>query len=539
MIQPTNPELKRHQIIAESVSMPYNNVFELFETKRATHPEKVFLIAPDKKEVFTYVEFAEEVTYVADFLLSESLPLGSRICLIEPNSSAFLSIYFAALFLGLTVVPINPDLSAPEIGYIINDCDARLVFFSTALNEKVKAVEQSCVSTVSFLCSEAVKPNDSVTDYEEIFRSSSDTRIEDEAVIIYTSGTTGNPKGVVLSHLNLLADAMAISEHFLFDESTRALCILPLFHNNGQITTTLAPLWSGGSVIVSRGATILPFFWQLVEKYSATFSSVMPSILSMLLAMKKENQSLSLKAILCGGQILNESVQKAFETRFKVAIYEGYGLTETTSFSCISDYPGQDGYSGTIGKPLKVNEMAVMGSNCEKLGPGVEGEICIKGLNVASHYLGLTDRNAESFRDGWFHSGDYGRYDDRGYFYFHGRTDALIIRGGENIYPAELENVFYTHPDVIECAAIGIPDDLLGEDVAAFVKLDKNSTVSSNDLKDYCKGRVATFKQPKHIFLVNHLEDLDEIPKGPTKKILYRVLREYYKTNLRDKLEEV
>ncbi|SVD24248.1 uncharacterized protein METZ01_LOCUS377102, partial [marine metagenome] len=258
-----------------------------------------------------------------------------------------------------------------------------------------------------------------------------DINLVDEAVIIYTSGTTGHPKGVVLSHLNLLADAKAISEWFQFTTETRTLCILPLFHNNGEITTLLAPLYAGGSTVIVKGKTSLMSYWSFVEKYKITWTSVMTSILSILLSIPKERKDKTLQGILCGGQVLTRSVQNAFENRFRVPIFEGYGLTETTSFSCINDYPAKNRKIGSIGKQLPTNEMTILDNNGKELGSNIEGEICIRGYNVACEYLGLPENNKKSFANGWFHSGDYGKKDDNGYFYFHGRKDSLIIKGGE------------------------------------------------------------------------------------------------------------
>ena len=355
--------------------------------------------------------------------------------------------------------------------------------------------------------------------------------LNDMAVIIYTSGTTGNPKGVILSHLNLLSDAMGISKWFQFTKDSRCLCILPLFHNNGQITTLLAPLYAGASTVIIKGKISLYAFWFLVNEYQATWTSVMASILSILLSLPNERKDNSLTGILCGGQILTRSVQEQFEKRFNVPIFEGYGLTETTSFSCINNYPAENRKIGSIGKPLQINEMSILNENGQEVEENIEGEICIRGYNVASGYLGDTKIN-HAFRNGWFHSGDYGTKDKDGNFYFHGRQDSLIIKGGENIYPAELENVLYNHPDVDECAVIGIPDELLGENICAFVKIKDKSHLTKNDLEKFCKDKITSYKQPKKIIIINDLVDLNEIPKGPTKKILYRKLKEYYQNSL-------
>lgn len=523
-----------HQRLSHPVSIPYRNVGQLFATMLARHPEKTFLVFPgERDEAFSYAAFDEQAARAATYLASLGISQGSRINIIFANSAEFLILYVAGLRSGITVVPINPDLAPREMQYIIVDSGARAVFHHASLQHKLDEIRAALPPFLRLVAldtlADVVEPDRESAG--EAAAPSVDIDLEDEAIIIYTSGTTGNPKGVVLSHLNLLADAKAISEWFQFNPDTRTLCILPLFHNNGQITTFLAPLYAGGSAVVAKGKANLLAFWGLVEKHGAAWTSVMPSILSILLSSPVSRKDKTLVGILCGGQVLNPAVQEQFESRFGVPVFEGFGLTETTSFSCINDFPKETRKSGSIGRALPVNEMALFDEQGTEVGPHTEGEICIRGYNVACEYLGLAERNARSFANGWFHSGDFATKDEDGYFYFRGRRDFLIIKGGENIYPAELENVLYQHPAVAECAVIGIPDKLLGEDLCAFVKLKDGVPSSARQLRDFCKGRISAYKQAKRIVILDELEDLSAIPKGPTKKVLYRELKQYYLAN--------
>jgi acyl-CoA synthetase (AMP-forming)/AMP-acid ligase II len=522
--------MKSHQKLERGLDLPYRNVGALFTAQAASRPTQTFLICPGKdEETFTYEAFRESVRRAATQLVELGLVKDDRFSLIAPNSSEFLLFYFAGLMLGITVVPINPDLSPDEMQYIVDDSRSRLVLFHPALQAKVDVLRRQLAPGI---------PIQALPTAAEVARHApSDVPIPDleptqESVIIYTSGTSGNPKGVVLMHLNMLADAKAIAEWFQFTPETRALCVLPLFHNNGQITTLLAPLYAGGSTVIVKGKASLMSLWALAAQYGVTFTSVMASILSILLSIPVERKDRTLKAILCGGQVLTASVQDSFEARFGVPVFEGYGLTETTSFSCINNYPAERRKVGSIGCALPVNDMAILDDHGQEVPPGDEGEICIRGYNVACEYLGLPERNATSFANGWFHSGDYGHMDTEGFFYFHGRRDFLIIKGGENIYGSELENVIFKHDAVAECAVIGIPDKLLGEDLCAFVKLAEGARVEPEVLKAFCRGKIAPYKQAKRIVIIDDLGDLPEIPKGPTKKVLYRVLKEYYRTNL-------
>ena len=525
-----NYSIQEHQKINSEIKLDYSNVCELLFKKAKENPKKKFLICPgEEHEEFTYSEFETIVKKTSQLLIESGLKKNNKISLIFHNSSEFLILYFAGLCCGLTIVPINPEMSSREIKYIIEDSNSKTVFYSDTLESKINKIRNSLNNT-NFKKTKSIKDLISLSNSTKKIECNQ-ISLHDIAVIIYTSGTTGNPKGVILSHLNLLSDAMGISEWFEFTKDSRCLCLLPLFHNNGQITTLLAPLYAGASTVIVKGKISLYAFWFLVNEYQATWTSVMASILSILLSLPNERKDNSLTGILCGGQILTRSVQDQFEKRFDVPIFEGYGLTETTSFSCINNYPAENRKIGSIGKPLQINEMSILDESGQEVAENIEGEICIRGYNVASGYLGDSKIN-HAFRNGWFHSGDYGIKDKDGNFYFHGRQDSLIIKGGENIYPAELENVFYKHPDVDECAVIGIPDKLLGEDICAFVKIKNESRLTKNDFEKFCKDKITSYKQPKKIIIINDLVDLDEIPKGPTKKILYRKLKEYYQNSL-------
>jgi len=522
--------LAKHQQISKNLKIDYNNIRELLYEKVSSSADEIFLICPGENTVeFTYMELKSLIKNTYSIFRGQELKNKDRISLIFHNSPEFLILYFSALCFGLTVVPINPDIAPKEMGYIISDSKSKVIFYSNTLESRIKNIKNLDIVKLKKITSindqEFSLKNEDNFEENEIF-------IHDTAVIIYTSGTTGNPKGVILSHLNLLSDSKSISEWFNFGTKTRTLCILPLYHNNGQVTTLLAPLYQGGSTVIVQGKVSLLSFWDLVDRYDVTWTSVMASILSILLSMPKERKDQTLKAILCGGQILTRTVQKQFEDRFKTPIFEGYGLTETTSFSCINCLPAEKRRIGSIGKVLPTNEMSILDKNSKDMGENNVGEICIRGYNVTIGYLGLKEKNENSFRDGWFHSGDFGWKDSDEFFYFQGREDFLIIKGGENIYPAELENVLYKHPDIVECAVIGIPHKLLGQDICAFVKCKEESKVSEIELKEFCKNNIGNFKQPQKIVIINLLNDLDNIPKGPTKKILYRELKKYYIENL-------
>ena len=294
----------KHQEISKEISVNYNNVGELFYQKVDDNPDKIFLnIHSEEKEQFTYLEFKNLVFESMIFLQENNIKKNDRIALIFHNSSEFLILYFAALCSGVIVVPINPDMSSQEIEFIIKNSNSKAIFYTETIKAKFIGIRTKFSEKIFFETQSYRNLISSTSNYKNLELEK--VEINDIAVIIYTSGTTGNPKGVILTHMNLLYDAMSISKWFEFNDQTRCLCILPLFHNNGQITTLLAPLFSGGSTVIVRGKVSLAAFWFLINEYKITWTSVMSSILAILLSFTEERKDASLTGILCGGQVFN------------------------------------------------------------------------------------------------------------------------------------------------------------------------------------------------------------------------------------------
>jgi acyl-CoA synthetase (AMP-forming)/AMP-acid ligase II len=514
-----------------SVDLPYWNFQDLLKGKAEPDPGREFLVFPETDRKFTYGEFYTLSVAASEWVTARTGGIGT-ICILFRNTPEFLAVFFGAVAHGMTVVPINPDLATAEIRFIIENSDGAAVFYDPALEGKLVPLKP-IMRRLQFcpLSDVAEIPKVDVTAVEARL-----PRVEPTtpAAIIYTSGTTGHPKGVILSHMNFLVDGKGIAEWFQFNSDTRSLCILPLFHNNGLVVSLTSTLYAGGSIIMVDPKASLRSFWALVERYHATFTSVMPSILAAILAFGFEGKPGSLRGIISGGQLLPRSLAEKFESRFGVPIFEGFGSTEATSYSSFQAYPAERRKPGSVGRPMPISEMIVVDPSGVEVPHKTEGEICIRGANVAIGYHNLPELQASRFRDGWYHSGDYGMRDEDGDYFFRGRRDDLIVKGGEKIYPAEIENVLSTHPNVVECAAIGVDDVILGQEICAFVRLKEPARTPEADLLSYCSRFLARFKQPKRIVIVDQLEDMAELPKGPTKKILYRVLRDYYERRLCD-----
>jgi acyl-CoA synthetase (AMP-forming)/AMP-acid ligase II len=520
--------LLAHQKSSASVELPYPNFHELLKARTADAPAREFLIFPETDRHYSYQQFYDISLAASEWLSSRVKDFGT-ICIIFRNTPEFLAIYFGAVSRGMTVVPINPDLAPAEIRFIIENSDCGAVFYDPDLEARVASLASEMsipfhrFANVGDL--PAVDNNRAEANLPKVDPTT-------PVVIIYTSGTTGNPKGVVLSHMNFIIDGFAIADWFQLTPATRSICILPLFHNNGIVISTTTTLCAGGSIVFVDPKASLRSFWALVDRYGATFTSVMPSILAALLMLPFEGKRGQLKGIICGGQLLPLSLMQNFEERFGVPIFEGFGSTEASSYSSFNRFPAARRKLGTVGVVLPICDMKVVDDDDQEVPDGTEGELCIRGPNCAIGYHKLPALNVQKFRNGWYHSGDYGFRDQEGNYYFCSRKDDLIIKGGEKIYPAEIENVLSKHPNVAECAVIGVEDPILGQELCAFANLKDQKASTENELVKFCAQSLARFKQPRRVVVINGLGDMPELPKGPTKKILYRKLRDYYENRI-------
>jgi long-chain acyl-CoA synthetase len=352
----------------------------------------------------------------------------------------------------------------------------------------------------------------------------SGVNLDSEAIIIYTSGTTGKPKGCLLTHGNLIANSRQISQWLGFTKDDRLLSIMPLFHMNAVSVTTLAALYAGGSTVVSPKFSASRF-WQIVSDFHVTSFGSVATMLSMLLSTYPEGVPKGLKTdqlrfAMCGSAPVPAEVLKRFEETFNCLVIEGYGLSESTCRSTFNP-PDERRRAGSCGLAIG-NEMKVVDEEDREVANGKLGEIVLRGENILKGYYKNEEATATAFRGGWFHTGDIGYRDADGFFYIVDRKSDMIIRGGENIYPREIDEVLYQHPAVAAAATIGVPDSLYGEEVAAFIVLKDGIIVSSDEIISYCKERLADYKCPKTVRFVG------EIPKGPTGKLLKRELAKQF-----------
>jgi long-chain acyl-CoA synthetase len=507
--------------------MPYminvsRSIPELLARRVDAAADKVFLLSEADGRQFTYAEFEAAVNRAAVMLTEYGIKKGDAVGLLLPNSAEYLIAYFACWRLGAVAGPINSLLKAQEISYVISNSDAKALLVNSEYLPLVDGIRPE-ITTV-----QAVITFDSEAEATEKFAYDATSRLppvpegdsEDEAIIIYTSGTTGKPKGCLLTHANLITNAKQISSWLGFTERDRLLSVMPLFHMNAVSVTTMAALYAGGSTVVSPKFSASRF-WQVISDYQITSFGSVATMLSMLLSTYPKGvpeglRTDQLRFAMCGSAPVPAEVLKRFEETFHCLVVEGYGLSESTCRSTFNP-PDERRRPGSCGLSIG-NEMRVVDEEDSEVPDGTLGEIVLRGENILKGYHKNPEATSVAFRNGWFHSGDVGYRDADGFYYIVDRKSDMIIRGGENIYPREIDEVLYQHPAIAAAAAIGVPDPLYGEDVAAFIVLKSGTEATEEEIIAFCSTRLADYKCPKTVRFV------EEIPKGPTGKLLKREL---------------
>ncbi|HEX3558135.1 MAG TPA: long-chain-fatty-acid--CoA ligase [Pyrinomonadaceae bacterium] len=499
-----------------------DNLRGLLEARAQASPDKVFLFSESDGRRFTYREFDEAVNRTANLLSARGVGRGDVVSLLMPNCAEYVIAYFACFKLGALAGPVNSLLKPEEVAYVVGNSEAKLLLAGSEFMSSVEGLRERTPAlreVIEFDDYERAAA-DFGADAGEDGRCGALAR-DDEAIIIYTSGTTGKPKGCLLTHGNLIANARQIVEWLGFGEDDRLLTLMPLFHMNAVSVTTLSALYAGGSTIVSPRFSASRF-WQIISDYRVTSFGSVATMLSMLLATYPEGvpqgfDTSSLRFAMCGSAPVPAEVLRRFEETFGCLVVEGYGLSESTCRSTFNP-PDERRRPGSCGLAIG-NEMRVVDEEDRELPSGESGEIVLRGENICKSYFKNEEATRRAFRGGWFHTGDVGYRDSEGFFYIVDRKSDMIIRGGENIYPREIDELLYRHSSVAEAATIGVPDELYGEEVAAFVVLREGTAASEAELIAHCREHLADFKCPKTVRLV------ESLPKGPTGKVLKRELQ--------------
>jgi long-chain acyl-CoA synthetase len=503
--------------------MDFNLAVILRESARRA-PGKTAVILGDTR--LSYAQLDELSDRVAANLKAAGLTPGDRVGLQLPNIPPFVIAYFGILKAGGVVVPMNVLLKAPEIAFQLEDSGARaLITYGGILDESAKAAESAAVTSV-YVVTETGAPVTGAP-FEALLAGDApgpqlaERSPTDPAVIIYTSGTTGTPKGAVLAHIGLYMNADIPGRLFEFSVDDTVLVALPLFHVFGLSSVMNTCVLLGGTM------TLVPRFepravLEIMQRDRVTvFEGVPTMFIALLQAADGADYDLtSLRVAVSGGAPIPGEVIDSFESRFGIPILEGYGLSESSSAATFNiSVTERKVYSA--GKPIWGTSVQIWDGDSRPLppGPGHVGEIVLRGANIMLGYHNNPEATAKAFAGGWFHTGDLGYVDTDGFLFIVDRIKDLIIRGGYNVYPREVEEVLYAHPAVAEAAVVGVPDPKMGEEIRAIVAVKPGQTVTEAELIEFVKERAAAYKYPRTI------EFRDSLPKNATGKILKKELR--------------
>lgn len=518
---------------------------ELIRRRAKEDGDRPFLIAPDEGAELSYADLDAVVSgYASELRLRWGVSKGDRVGIFLPNCVEFVVVFLAISYIGAVACPINTLLQDPEIDSILEGVKAKVLCVAGQWHGRIKRLvaENGCESNIATA--------DGVAERHK-YRQPRDAELpafgsDDVALIVHTSGSTGRPKGVMLTHRNLLLDCDYICDCLGLTRDDRALCVLPLFHTNAEVLSVLCPLYSAGSVVLPRQFHATQF-WFLVEHHGVTWCSAAPTIFYILIKRYEQDETKtptghSLRFFVSGTSALPVPLMQAFERAFGVIILEGYGLTETVcrvAFNRRPDdgfgQPGEEGSYrkfGSVGTPIGDAEIEVVDDDDRRLGTGERGEIVLRGSVLTKGYFNNEAATAEAFRGGWFHTGDIGYKDSDGWLYIVDRKKDMIIRGGQNIYPREVDNVLALHPKIADAAVIGIAHEKYGEEVKAYVVRKEGENLAADEIIAFCRERLAAYKCPKSVAFI------DVMPKGPTGKLLRAQLARFEQESVQGSQEK-
>ncbi len=523
----------------------YQNVAEILAAQAEVVRQKVAVRYQGQS--YTYGRLYATSLDIVSALFRVGVVAQDKVGIIFPNHPDFISSFFAVSSLGGTVVPINPLLKADEITHILSDSQAKvLIVHESTASEVADAVENLpnlehvfiltygerggyTAVQLSDKASQRVKMTQLCMAYVSESASSSSffgkiTKVDpdkDLAVLVYTSGTTGKPKGAMLTHKNLLGAVTAAHAAFPVSAEDRLLGALPLCHIYGLCVVMLGTIHKGGSLALIEKFDVVPAL-KTIEEEKVTVVPAVPTMYQyMILHLEKESFDLtSLRLCLSGGAPLPKTLFDSLARFVSAPLVEGYGLTEVSCVATLNPVDGKN-VQGSVGPAIPTVTVGIFDKEGQLLPPGKDnvGEVAIKGPNVMRGYYRAEEKSAEVLKDGWFFTGDLGYLDDDRYLWIVGRAKELIIRGGQNIYPREVENVIAKLKGVVDVAVIGVPEPLMGERVKAVVVLEKGANVTAEEVKDFCQKRLADYKVPRLV------EFIDTMPRNSTGKILKSQLK--------------
>lgn len=482
----------------------------------ARQADAVFACFPETNVQLTYGQLQQQMRAQTAELQQLGMQAGDTVSFMMCNGRTTLELFLGAMYAGCIISPLNPAAGRDQLSHVVDHSDSKLIFVSAEFEPLVRELVAEIERPIQVVCKDVDAGCQAAIAGELNLPAVAST---DDAMLMYTSGTTGLPKGVMLTNKNLLAGGMNTAVAHEIDNTDRGMCVLPLCHINAQCVTVMAPLVSGGGVVMPNAFSVGKFWPQVIDQ-ACTWFSVVPTIISYLMHQANEQGVDDLKPQLeavkfgrSASAALPPALHAGFEQRFGIPIVETMGMTETSAQILANPMPPKANKYGSPGIAFGT-QAKVADDQGNELPRGAEGELMIKGDCVMRcYYKNPTATAKELTEDGWLHTGDLARMDDEGFVFITGRIKELIIKGGENIAPREIDDVLYTHPSVMEAAAVGIPHDDYGQDVEACVVLGDGQQASEDELLAFCQPKLGKVKTPSRIHF------MQDLPKGPSGKV--------------------
>ena len=506
------------------MDLQFSNLGEMIESRAGDSKDKTVLRFYDRD--ISYGELNEMSSRIALGLYNMGIRKGDRVCIMMDNSPEYYYAYLGINRLGAIAGPVNCWWQSEEIRYLINDSGAVAIFVDEVYREQITRIMEATPDLNQVI----LHGGDdgafhSFSDLLETEGPCPDAEIntEDVSTIVYTSGTTGNPKGVLLTHGNILTNSFQAGKLADIHDDDVVMCFLPLFHVNGLVITGTAPMCAGAQIVLRKNFSASEF-WECVSRYRVSIFSGVPTVYQILLGngAGEDIDVSSLRYGVCGAAPMPVETIRSFEERFNMIIIEGYGLTEATAGATANPIEGERKI-GSIGIPFEDSEIKLFDDEDNEVPQGEVGEIVIRGGNVMKGYFNRPDETADTLKNGWLHTGDMAYMDSDGYLFIVDRKKEMIIRGGENIYPKELEEIMFRHPAVQEVAVIGMPDRIYGEEVLACIVLREGESLTGEEFIEWCGENMASYKVPRFV------EIRESLPKNILGKLLKKELKNLLK----------